>query len=137
MARLTKYNFELCKEICERVSLGEHIKAVLDSNPLYPTFQTWCNWKREHTELFDLYTRSIQDKADMVTFEITQTMQDLKDGKIDAPAARVIIDTLKWFASKFYPKMYGDKLELNGSIGIASLTSDELKAAKEQLEADL
>lgn len=55
MARLTKYNYELCKTICERVSLGEHIKTVLDSDPSYPSFQTWCNWKREHTELFDMY----------------------------------------------------------------------------------
>ena len=30
-----------------------------------------------------------------------------------------------------------ERKELNGSIGIASLTSDELKAAKDQLEADL
>ena len=30
MARLSEYDRDLCKEICERVSLGEHIKSVLD-----------------------------------------------------------------------------------------------------------
>lgn len=112
MARITEYDYDMCVEVCERISMGEHVKTVLESEERYPTFQTWCNWKRANTELFDLYTRSIQDKSEMVTFEIGQTMQDLKDGLIDAQSARVIIDTLKWLASKFYPKMYGDKIDV-------------------------
>lgn len=112
MARISEYNYELCKTICEEISNGKHIKEVLDSSNEYPTFQTWCNWKRANNELFDLYTRSIQDKSEMLIFEINQTMRDLKDNKIEANAARVIIDTYKWMASKFYPKMFGDKLDL-------------------------
>jgi hypothetical protein len=112
MARLTEYDFNLCKTICERVSLGEHIKTVLDSDKSYPTFPTWCTWKREHDELFNLYTKSIQDKAEMVTFEIDQTLQDMRNGIVEAPVGRIIIDTLKWYASKFYPKMFGDKVDI-------------------------
>ena len=110
--RPNEYNIVLCEEICEKVSLGEHIKTVLDSNEKYPTFPTWCKWKRDNNELFNLYTRSIQDKSEMVIFEINETMSDLKKGVIDASQARVIIDTLKWLASKYYPKMFGDKLDL-------------------------
>lgn len=117
MARISEYNYELCKTICEQISNGKHIKEVLDSSNDYPTFQTWCNWKRAHNELFDLYTRSIQDKSEMLIFEINQTMQDLKNGDIEANAARVIIDTYKWMASKFYPKMFGDKLDIQNDGG--------------------
>ena len=131
MARPNEYNYDLCVEICERVSLGEHIKPVLDSKNEYPTFPTWCKWKRENEALFNLYTRSIQDKAEMLIFEINQTMSDLKFGKIDAPSARVIIDTYKWMASKFYPKMFGDKLDvttdgdkINNTIPINIIFSD-------------
>lgn len=114
MARPSEYNIELCNEICERISLGEHIKDVLDSNKVkYPTFPTWCRWKRENDELFNLYTRSIQDKAEMLIFEINQAMQDLRAGLIDPASARVIIDTYKWMAAKFYPKMFGDKLDID------------------------
>lgn len=112
MARLTEYDYKLCVEICERVSLGEHIKPVLDSNEEYPTFPTWCRWKREHDELFNLYTRAIQDKAEMLVFEINNAISELRSGELDAGQARVIIDTYKWLASKFYPKMFGDKLDL-------------------------
>jgi hypothetical protein len=106
------YDFEMCKEICKRVAMGEHIKAVLDSSDHYPDYSTWCNWKRDNQELFDLYTKAIQDKAEMVTFEINQTMQDMRDGIIEAPVGRILIDTLKWYASKFYPRMFGERVDI-------------------------
>jgi hypothetical protein len=112
MARPSKYNIELCNEICERIVLGEHIKPILDSDDRFPTFPTWCKWKRENDELFNLYTRSIQDKAEMLIFEINQTMQDVRIGNLDASQGRLIIDTYKWMASKFYPKMFGDKVDV-------------------------
>ena len=55
MARPSEYNIKICKEICERIVLGEHIKPILDSDDKFPTFPTWCKWKREHDELFNLY----------------------------------------------------------------------------------
>lgn len=112
MARPSKYDINLCNEICERIAMGEHIKPILESDAKYPTFPTWCKWKRENDELFNLYTRSIQDKAEMLTFEILNTMEELRSGLLDAGQARVIIDTYKWMASKFYPKMFGDKVEV-------------------------
>ena len=39
-------------------------------------------------------------------------MSDLKKGRYDGSVARVLIDTLKWKASKYYPKMFGDKLDV-------------------------
>lgn len=112
MARLSEYNYDLCVEICEKVSDGNNIKTVLLSNEKYPTFQTWCNWRREHSELFDLYTRAVQDKSESVDSKIDEIMLSLEDGTIDHMTARVLIDTLKWKASKYYPKMFGDKVDL-------------------------
>ena len=138
MARPTEYNIDICKVICEKVSLGEHVKTVLDSESGYPTFPTWCKWKRENDELFNLYTRSIQDKAEMIVFEINQTMNDLRHGEIDAPTARVLIDTYKWMAAKFYPKMFGDKLDItsdNQKINSTNviLTDEQVKDAISKL----
>ena len=112
VGRPNGYNFALCQEICERVSMGEHIKTVLDSSDRYPSFPCWCDWKRNNPELSNLYTNAIQDKAEMVLFEIELTTNDLRFGLIDAPIARIIIDTLKWKAAKFYPKMFGDKVDV-------------------------
>jgi hypothetical protein len=112
MARPSSYNFALCQEVCEKVANGQNIKNVLKSEAKYPSFVTWCEWKRNNDELLNLYTRSIQDKAESEDEEIDNILNDLKDGKIDAQTARVIIDTRKWKAAKYYPKMFGDKVDL-------------------------
>lgn len=111
MARPSEYNFDLCVEICDRVAEGANIKTVLKSNEKYPSFQTWCNWKREYNELLDLYTRSIQDKAESVDEEIDFIMDMVKSKEIDPVSGRLLIDTLKWKAGKYYPKMFGDKID--------------------------
>lgn len=111
MANTTDYDLELCKEICELVAAGGNISAVLASNKDFPAWSTFRRWKLEHPELQTLYTRAIQDKAEMVDSEIDATMQDCKEGKIDVPTARLLIDTLKWKAAKYYPKMFGEKIQ--------------------------
>lgn len=112
MARPNTYNFDLCVEICSEVANGFNIKTVLSSKAEYPTFQTWCNWKRNNHELFDLYIKSIQDKADSVEEELESIYYGLKNGTYDASTANVLIQTLKWKASKYYPKMFGDKTDI-------------------------
>ena len=126
MARLTEYNYDLCIEICDLVANGSHIIDALNSNDNYPSWSTFRRWKRDNDELQTLYTRSIQDKSEMVIFEINQTMSDLKSNLIDASQARVLIDTYKWLASKYYPKMFGDKLDLT--------SKDEKIESKDPLE---
>lgn len=111
MAALNTYNYNLCVEICAQVAEGKNIKDVLKSNEKYPTFQTWCNWKRLNKELFDLYISSIQDKSESIDAQIDEIMVELKGGLIDPSTARVMIDTLKWKAAKYYPKMFGDKVD--------------------------
>lgn len=118
MARKSEYNFELCKEICDLVAEGMNVKAALLSKDKYPTWNTFRRWKNEKEELSSLYTRSIQDKAEMVDFEIDSIMADVKSKKIDTYVGRLLIDTLKWKAAKYYPKMFGDnsKLTLDGKL---------------------
>lgn len=112
MARLSEYDFELCKEICKRIEEGENIKQILSSNKSYPDFTTWCRWKNEHDELHNLYTRSIQNKAEMIDAKIDEVLDEVKMNKLEVPQARLIIDTLKWKAGKYYPKMFGDKVDV-------------------------
>lgn len=111
MARPSEYNYELCKEICAEVANGFNIKTVLASKNEYPDFTTWCRWKRENDELYHLYTRSIQDKAESVDEEIDHIYDQIKSKEIDPAAGRLLIDTLKWKAAKYYPKMFGDKID--------------------------
>jgi hypothetical protein len=113
MARPSTYSFELAKEICERVSNGESIKHVLDSKDEYPTFPTWCKWKRDNQELLSLYVRAREDKAESVDDKIDDVIRKIESGQLDPAQGRVIIDALKWKASKYYPKMFGDSSKVD------------------------
>ena len=111
--RPSEYDYDLCLEICEQVSLGKNIKDVLDSKEEYPSFPTFCKWKRENDELLNLYINSIADKAEMVDAQIDEIWLGCKNGQYEPSVANVLIQTLKWKAAKYYPKMYGDNKQID------------------------
>lgn len=59
----------------------------------------------------DHYARGLEALAQNQADLLESAIQDMRAGKIDAAMARVEIDARKWFASKFLPKRYGDKVE--------------------------
>lgn len=111
MARPSEYNIELCKEICELIADGGSVRSVLKSSDLYPDFTTWCRWKRDNDELRNLYVNAQQDKTESLIDNI-QTVRDMAlKGEIEPSVANVVMQTDKWLASKFYPKMFGERLQ--------------------------
>jgi hypothetical protein len=115
MARPSEYNFELCKEICELIADGGSVRSVLASNEIYPDFTTWCRWKRDNAELRNLYVNARQDKTEALLDNIVKVQHMALRGEIEASVANVVMQTDKWLASKFYPKMYGDKTDITSN----------------------
>lgn len=113
MARPSKYDFKLCEAICDEVREGGHIKQILKKRRKYPSFGTWCKWKRENIELLNLYISANQDKTETIIEKIIELERKVEAGDVDAKTGRLLIDTLKWKAGKFYPKMYGTKASLD------------------------
>lgn len=107
MARPTEYDFKLCEEICDQIREGGNIKPILAKKTKYPSFPTWCKWKRENMELFNLYINSIQDKSESVLQNIQDIQDAVKNGTLDEKRGRLLIYTEQWKAAKFYPKMFG------------------------------
>ena len=75
--------------------------------------QTFWELKEKDDRIKEQYMLATQFRAEGCVDEIEKTQRDLRNGIIDAPTARVLIDTEKWKACKFYPKMYGDKIDQN------------------------
>lgn len=115
MARPSEYNIELCKDICELIADGGTVRSVLASNDIYPDFTTWCRWKRENEELRNLYVNAQQDKTEALLDNIVRVQNMALRGEIEASVANVVMQTDKWLASKFYPKMYGDKTDITSN----------------------
>ena len=62
----------------------------------------------------DQYAGALAALAGDQVEKLEQAIQDMRAGIIDAAMARVEIDARKWFASKFLPRRYGDKVQLAG-----------------------
>lgn len=136
--RPSEYNLDLAREICEEVAGGGNIMAVLKSNENYPSWPTFRRWKRNNAELRTLYVNAIQDKSEAVLFEIDEISQELRQGVLEPSTANVLIQTLKWKAAKFYPKMFGDSkavdITTQGEKINAPLTPKEAAKIAKDLE---
>ena len=68
----------------------------------------------------DSYARALEALAQDQVEKAEQVIEDMRNGVIDAQQARVELDARKWFASKFLPKRYGDKAEVehSGNVGL-------------------
>ncbi len=116
MARPTEYNKEMCEEICDQIREGKNIIPILKSKTKYPSFPTWCKWKRENMELLNLYVASMQDKSEISLQTICDIQAKVEAGTLDEKKARLLIYTEQWKAGKFYPKMFGT----NSSIDVTT-----------------
>lgn len=92
-------------------------------------------------QVADIYARALETLATEQINQIEQTLSDMRNGIIDSNMARVEVDTRKWFASKFLPRKYGDKLDLTSDgkelpapiLGIVQTSSPE---ADERVEVE-
>jgi hypothetical protein len=68
----------------------------------------------------DAYARALEALAADQVEKAEQVIEDMRNGVIDAQQAIVELDARKWFASKFLPKRYGDKAEVehSGNVGL-------------------
>jgi hypothetical protein len=84
----------------------------------------------------DTYARALESLAHDQVERMETTIQDMRDGTIDAQKARVELDARKWFAARFLPKRYGDRVsrEISGPNGgpieqrYKHMSDDELDA---------
>ncbi len=101
------YSAAVANRICERIAEGEPLTKICRDKAM-PAYRTVLNWRVKDIEFLQMYTRARQDAGDTLADEIRELAQRVVDGKLDANAARVAIDALKWIASKLKPKSYGD-----------------------------
>lgn len=114
--RPSSYTQEAAQEICRRIEEGETLRQICGSNGL-PAWETVRRWLRERAEFRAQYACAREESADALEARIVTEMDMAVDGET-AAIARVRIDALKWMAGKRAPKVYGDKINLSGSIGI-------------------
>jgi hypothetical protein len=106
---------ELEDEICLRI-LTRSLRSVCSDADM-PAEETVYVRIRDNESFADKYARARQSRAYRRAEDIDQLTEAVANNRLDPQAARVAIDAIKWQAGKEAPKVFGEKLELNGPGG--------------------
>jgi hypothetical protein len=125
MGRPSSYSDEIAEAICERLASGESLRSICRDNDM-PGRQTVLDWLEADAGFRARYARAREHQADY----LDEKMQEVADEATAANVhvARLRVATMQWRASKLAPKRYGDKLDLNHSGTVQSLTDEQLDA---------
>ena len=125
------YNHHVANEIVELTAMGRGFVAI-SKMPGMPTINILYHWLETEASFREAYQRAKLLQADSLADEI-EWLADVEprvfvDGhgveRVDpgwVTWMRNRVEAKRWIASKLKPKVYGDKLELegNGVVGIA------------------
>jgi hypothetical protein len=137
LGRPSSYTPEIGEKICARLIDGESLRAICRDEDM-PDRQTVTNWLIKDETFFGQYTRAREAQADCLVDEILEISDDGRNDWMERRSeaekgagvesgwvlngehvqrSRLRVDTRKWFASKVFPKRYGDKVEHSGPEG--------------------
>lgn len=126
VGRPTQYTTELGKKICDKISeTNQGLSYLCAQNTDFPCRQTIHEWVIDNAggEFADMYRRARELQAELIVDELLNIADnkaldlkfDVKTGEMIPDnevlqRSRLRVDTRKWLAAKFYPKLYGEKV---------------------------
>lgn len=119
------YSKKLADEICERIGEGESLRSITRDDAM-PAMSQVFRWLSEKADFQEQYTRAKEQQAEV--FE--EMMLETARTEEDVQRARLIVDTMKWTASKLKPKKYGNQIDVTSDgkalpAPIIPLTTDD------------
>jgi hypothetical protein len=130
------YSTQDIELILNRFADGEKLKDILKEKGM-PSNGTLLRYIHNNVEFQKLYARAREFHGDQFNNEIEEIKSELKEGKLTANEARTLADIVKWQAAKFYPKMYGDKVEIDHSSKDGTMSPNLSNLSNEELEKRL
>lgn len=108
------------EKLQNKKTFNEFLEKISDGWSVYKACQhiqvsnaTFYKFIEENPEANKEFCTAKEIRGDRCIDKIEEFQQQLLLKEIDPATARVLIDTEKWKACKFYPKMYGDKQEVS------------------------
>tara|TARA_R110002051_G_scaffold323069_1_gene415556 strand:+ start:22 stop:468 length:447 start_codon:yes stop_codon:yes gene_type:complete len=119
------YTDDIADLICECIAEGKSMVSI-GKKPGMPKPRTVYRWIRENPEFRHNYENAKEDQADMFVEEMRDISLSADSDSVQV--ARLQIDVMKWTASKFKNKRYGDKLTTDNTntTNLDNLSEEEL-----------
>jgi len=102
---------KIIEEVFEAISLGQSLKSLSEKHDIPLT--TLFDWMMK-PEYAEKYAQAKDKRGYSAIEDVLIAIDELKKGKCDPITTRLLIDTYKWLACKYYPKMFGDKVQVGG-----------------------
>ena len=114
-----------------QIEAGKSMREVCRMEGM-PDHTTVIRWMRDDASLATKYARARMAQADVLFDRMEAVEEAVSAGTMDSHAARVVLDSMRWRASKLAPKVYGDRLDVSVSDSRISITG-ALAAAQSRL----
>jgi len=114
-----------------QIEAGKSMREVCRMEGM-PDHTTVIRWMRDDASLATRYARARMAQADVLFDRMEAVEEAVSAGTMDSHAARVVLDSMRWRASKLAPKVYGDRLDVQVSDARISITG-ALQAAQSRL----
>ena len=113
------------------IESGKSMREVCRMDGM-PDHTTVIRWMRDDGALATKYARARMAQADVLFDRMETVEEQVSAGTMDSHAARVVLDSMRWRASKLAPKVYGDRLDVSVTDNRISITG-ALQAAQSRL----
>jgi len=103
-----KYREDEWVEFLKRIGEGRSARDVCHNDKDMPSWRTVSEKLNSDNGFASRYALAMENRGQVYADKITETVNDMLEGKIDYNQARVAIDALKWQSAKLAPKKFGD-----------------------------
>jgi len=125
MGRPSSYTDAVGDEICEYLAKGKSLVWVTDLEGM-PDYKTVMRWRRDNEEFRSKYERACEDRGINSGDRVAELIDKVLEGEYPPDVARVALDSLKWMACKYYPKMFGDKQQVDVRVDLGKTAATVL-----------
>ena len=122
---------EIQEKVVAEIQTGRSLRQVCGDEGM-PDFRTVQRWIVADGQFAVKYARARMAQADVLFDRMEAVEEAVSAGTMDSHAARVVLDSMRWRASKLAPKVYGDRLDVSVSDSRISITG-ALAAAQSRL----
>jgi len=122
---------EIQEHLVAELQTGRSLRQVCGDEGM-PDIRTVTRWLVSDADFAHRYARARMAQADVLFDRMEAVEEAVTAGTMDSHAARVVLDSMRWRASKLAPKVYGDRLDVSVSDTRISITG-ALAAAQSRL----
>jgi len=122
---------EIQEKLLAEIQTGRSLRQVCKEEGM-PHLATVLRWVALDADFAIKYARARMAQADTLFDRMEEVEEQVSAGTMDSHAARVVLDSMRWRASKLAPKVYGDRLDVSVSDNRISITG-ALQAAQSRL----